>query len=42
MGTVYTEDQRNRGYRGQEAQRTSETRGTEDHRNSALRAPVEQ
>ena len=39
MGTVDTEDQRNRG---QEAQRTSETMGTEDHRNSAHRGPVEQ
>ena len=42
MGTVDTEDQRNRGYRGREAQRTSQTMVTEDHRNSAHRGPVEQ
>ena len=41
MGTVGTEDQRNSGYKGQEAQRTSETMGTEDQRSSAYRGPVE-
>ena len=42
VGTVGTEDQKNIGYRGQEAQRTSERMGTEDQTSSAHRGPVEQ